>query len=180
MPFGGQNWLPGKIGSNGIEPVSQLRQVAGWHSGVQVMFGMEEHAIGKSNLPAAALRTGQQFRCLAVMMDRPHGKEPGEAFPPLPWPRDASAAPPEPGQSKCRPPRRQCRRAPPQSSGVCGRVPVSRPSRAGEAETAGREARPATRASGQRCLRHRYRPGSGGDGADARFARHACFQACTG
>ena len=55
-------------------------KMAGGHGGVEVMFGVEEHVVGKEIDPAPALGAGGEFGVVAVMMYGPNRKEAGETF----------------------------------------------------------------------------------------------------
>lgn len=57
-------------------------EVAGGNSGEQVVFAVEEHAVGKEIYQAAALgaRVAWVFDRFAVVVDGPHGEEAGETF----------------------------------------------------------------------------------------------------
>ena len=53
-----------------------------WDGGVEVMFAVKEHAVGKKIDEAAALGAGMSwvFGVFAVMVDGPDGEESGETF----------------------------------------------------------------------------------------------------
>ena len=63
-----------------IEAFRELVEMAGGHGGIEVMFGVKEHVVGKQIYPAAALGAGGEFGVIAVMMNGPDGEEAGETF----------------------------------------------------------------------------------------------------
>lgn len=54
--------------------------MAGGDGGVEVVFGVEEHAVGEEGDPAAALGAGGEWCVFAVVVNGPDCEEAGEAF----------------------------------------------------------------------------------------------------
>ena len=63
-----------------VEPVSELGQVASRYTGIQVVFGVEEHVVGNQRFEPAANSSSDEVRTVAVVVNRPYRKEGGEAL----------------------------------------------------------------------------------------------------
>lgn len=63
-----------------IEAGGEGGEVAGGDGGVEVVFGVEEHAVGEEGDPAAALGAGGEGFVFAVVVNGPDREEAGETF----------------------------------------------------------------------------------------------------